>query len=132
MQLYDIAKEKETTAVISGLEYFFIPRTLKCFILIATARKLYQFKGFISGKEDSPWFHSIFNSYLSQSGSEEVLSLGGFEPKDTLRSSDVPMSDKAISRLNILYDNGTGYPKCIGYLLDGNSFMINDVSFGKI
>ena len=80
---------------------------------------MYQFKGFIPNKDDRPWFTNIFNNYLSQSGIEEVLEFGELAP--------YVVSDQAISRLNVLYDTGSGYPKNIGYLADTNSLVFNDV-----
>jgi len=117
--LYDIGKGN--AAVISGLEYFFLPRTNKCFILVATSKKLFQFKGFVQNKDERPWFSNIFNTYLSQSGMEEVLEFGEVAP--------YVVSDQAISRLSVLYDTGTGYPRNIGYLADTNSLIYNDVRF---
>jgi len=86
--------------------------------MVATARKLYQYKGFVQNKDDRPWFGAIFNNYLRDS-TEESLSFG-----DQIL---YPQSDQSNCRLHIYYDVHMAFPKSIGYLSDTGFLMYNNV-----
>ncbi|CAG7718037.1 unnamed protein product [Allacma fusca] len=119
-QIYDIGKGGPS--VISGLEYFFLPKSNKCYIMVATARKLFQFKGFVANRDDNgkePWFNPIFTTYLRDSA-EESLPLG-----DQVL---YPQSDQSTWRLHIHYDYGMAFPKSIGCLTDSGYLMFNNIA----
>ena len=118
LQVYDV-KEGIVPTVISGIEYFFLPKSNKVYIMVATARKLYQFKGFVPSQDDRPWFERIFSSY-SKDTNEESLS---FEEQGVYTQSEQPHC-----RLKILYDANMFFPKSIGYLADTGYLMFNNVS----
>ena len=116
--MYDV-KEGIVPTVISGIEYFFLPKSNKVYIMVATARKLYQFKGFVPSQDDRPWFERIFSSY-SKDTNEESLS---FEEQGMYSQSEQPHC-----RLKILYDVNMFFPKSIGYLADTGDLIFNNVS----
>jgi len=110
--------------VISGLEYFFIPKSNKCVILVATYKRLYQFKGEIAYREDRPWFSNIFNCYLSQTSEEHYEEFGPPSPPGVKFHSD-----HAVSRLHIHYGPGSVRPTSIAYLTNNGVMVYNDVRF---
>lgn len=108
--------------MISGLEYFFQPKSNKLFILVATSKRLYQFRGSISYREERPWFASIFTSYISQSSEEYYREFGPPSP-----TGNKVYSDHAVSRLHIHYFPGIGFPCTIAYLTDTGAMVYNPV-----
>jgi len=119
-QVYDLGKG--SPSVISGMEYFFVPKTTKIVILVATSRRLYQFKGSVLYKEERPWFGNIFNSYIS--GSEEnYKEFGPLSPPGVKF-----FSDHAVSRLNVRYVPGLAFPSSISYLTDAGVMIDCEVS----
>lgn len=88
-------------------------------ILVATSKRLYQFKGNIPHKDERPWFSGIFTSYISQSSEEYYREFGPPSP-----TGIKVFSDHAVSRLQIHYVPGMGFPSTVAYLAD-NGVMVH-------
>ncbi|CAL8101844.1 unnamed protein product [Orchesella dallaii] len=117
-QVYDIGKGNST--VICGLEFFFLPRSTKCYIFIATSKRLYQFRGNIPYREERPMFTGIFNSYISQTSEETYKEFGQNSPTGN-------WTGQAGNKLSILHSSNLPYPRAIAYLSDSGLMVFNHV-----
>lgn len=96
--------------MITGLEYFFAYNTSQCFILVATSKKLYQFKGTINSRDDRPWFANIFNSYLSKTAEQ-------------FTEFELSTSSTISGKLAVNYNHATKSPRSIAYLTEKGIFL---------
>jgi hypothetical protein len=119
-QVYDLGKGNPS--VISGLEFFFLPKSNAIIILAATSKRLYQFKGVVAYREERPWFNSIFNSYISQISEESYKEFGPSSPPGVNF-----FSDHAVTRLHVHYVPGLAYPSSIAYLTDSGVMVDSEV-----
>jgi hypothetical protein len=108
--------------VVSGLEFFFQPKTNNIYILVATSKRLYQFKGSLSYMDERPWFSNIFNAYINQSSEEYYKEFGPPSP-----TGFKVLSENSVSRLHIHYFPGVGFPSTIAYLTDNGVMVYNFV-----
>lgn len=119
MQVYDIGRG--TPTIIWGLEFFFLPRSTRCYIFVATSKRLYQFKGNIPYREERPMFTGIFNNYMSQSSEESFKEFG-------LNSPSGNWTGQTGNKLSVLHAPNLPYPRSITYLSDTCLMVFNHVS----